>query len=396
MEISKINIKLITKNKVNFDSYELIVIGSGLFGLTIAQEFVRNLNLRVLVVDKRDHIGGNAWSEVDLDTGIEIHKYGSHLFHTSNQKVWEFVQKFTEFREYRHTVFANVKDEIHSLPINLTTLNSFFKRNFTPLEAARFFESASQITTDPKNFEEKVISKIGSELYEAFYLGYTKKQWGTDPKLLPIEMASRLPIRTTRNNRYFRDRYEGLPAESYGKFLTNMGTSQNIDFLLSTDYQEVKASIKPSTFIVYTGPIDQYFKYSNGRLGWRTLDFETTTLDMRDFQGTAVMNYPDIEVPFTRIHEYKHLGAEESFHVSKTIISKEFSRFSDVRDEPFYPINTATDRLIFETYRNRAQQEPNVLFGGRLGTYKYLDMDMAIASALVAFQNKILPRFLHV
>ena len=378
---------------MDLDSYELIVVGSGLFGLTIAQEFVKNLDKKILVIDKREHIGGNAWSEIDSDTGIEIHKYGSHLFHTSNQKVWEFAHKFTQFREYRHTVFAKVKNEIYSLPINLNTLNSFFKREFTPSEAAEFFDSASQIMSDPKNFEEKVISKIGHELYEAFYLGYTKKQWGTDPKLLPSEMASRLPIRTTRNNRYFRDRYEGLPVESYRKFLTNMGTSLNIDFLLDTDFQEVKSSISPTKFVVYTGPIDQYFKYSHGRLGWRTLDFETTVLKIRDFQGTAVMNYPDIEVPFTRVHEYKHLGIEENFHDSKTIISKEFSRFSEIGDEPFYPINTGADRLMFENYRNRAHQEQNVLFGGRLGTYKYLDMDMAIASALVAFQNKILPRF---
>jgi UDP-galactopyranose mutase len=271
-------------------------------------------------------MGGNAWSEIDSDTGIEIHKYGSHLFHTSNQKVWEFVRKFTQFREYRHTVFANVKDEIHSLPINLSTLNSFFKRDFTPLEAAKFFDSASQITIDPKNFEEKVISKIGSELYEAFYLGYTKKQWGTDPKLLPIEMASRLPIRTTRNNRYFKDKFEGLPFESYGKFLTNMGTSQNIDFLLSTDYQEVKASIKPSTFIVYTGPIDQYFKYSDGRLGWRTLDFETTTLDMRDFQGTAVMNYPDIEIPSRRVFTIPRPLFQRNSLVSLRLVTNLFTQ----------------------------------------------------------------------
>lgn len=386
---------VINRSDVNMRQVDLLIVGSGLFGLTIANRAAQELNLNVLIIEKRNHLGGNAWSSLDAPTGIEVHNYGSHLFHTSNKKVWEFANGISPFRDYRHTVYARLNDFVYQLPINLNTINQFFGKNFTPMEASDFLKKISQTSEKPLNFEDKVVSVIGVELYKAFYKGYTIKQWGTDPKLLPAEMASRLPVRTTRNNRYFKDTYEGLPSEGYFGFLSNMISDERIQILLNTDYLEMRNEFNPSLFTVYTGPIDRYFEYAHGKLGWRTLDFQTETLDIVDYQGTAVMNYPDIEIPFTRIHEFKHLVPEKQAMVDKTIIAREFSRFAELGDEPYYPINTELDRQVYEIYREKAKSEKNIIFGGRLGTYKYLDMDMAIASAFVAFENKILPRFTY-
>jgi len=383
----------INGNNFNSKSYDLIIVGAGLFGLTIANLAANELKLKCLIVEKRPNIGGNAWSFMEPDTGIEIHKYGTHLFHSSNKKVWDFVNLYSDFRGYRHTVFATVKGEIYQLPINLNTINSFFKMNLTPTEAEIFMASISPNLENPQNFEEKVISKIGIELYETFYKGYSQKQWGTDPKLLPVEMASRLPVRTTRNNRYFKDKYEGLPADGYFQLLENICNHPLIDVLLDTDFFKVKNEISKEKLLIYSGPIDKYFGNSRGALSWRTLDFTYETLDINDYQGVPVMNYPDFDIPFTRIHEYKHLQDENNWETSKTIISKEFSRFAENNDEPYYPINTPIDRTRLEAYRDLAKSETNTIFGGRLGTYKYLDMDMAIASAFVVFENRIVPRF---
>ena len=383
----------INPKDVILKDYDLLIVGSGLFGLTIARRAAQELNLHVLIIEKRNHPGGNAWSSLDVATGIEVHKYGSHLFHTSNKKVWEFANQISPFRGYRHTVYAKIKEEVYELPINLTTINQFFGKNFAPTEASNFLREMAYSESKPLNFEDKVMSVVGFELYEAFYKGYTIKQWGTDPKLLPAEMASRLPIRTTRNNRYFNDKYEGLPSNGYFEFLSNIATDPRIQILLNTDYFEIKGNLNPDLLTVYTGPVDRYFNYSHGKLGWRTLDFQTELLDVMDYQGAAVMNYPEVEIPFTRIHEYKHLAPEKQDLSSKTIISKEFSRFAESEDEPYYPINTELDRKIYEIYRDETRKETNIVFGGRLGTYKYLDMDMAIASAFVAFENKIRPRF---
>lgn len=380
---------------VNLREIDILIVGSGLFGLTVARRAAKELNMNVLVIEKRSHLGGNAWSSLDTTTGIEVHNYGTHLFHTSNKKVWEFANQISPFRGYRHTVYATLNGLVYQMPVNLNTINQFFNKNFNPMEASRFLEEVSQSRQKISNFEDKVISVVGPELYEAFYKGYTAKQWGTDPKLLPSEMASRLPVRTTRNNRYFNDTYEGLPSQGYFEFLSNIANDPRIEILLNTDYFEIRHSLKPDLLTVYTGPIDRYFNYAHGKLGWRTLDFQTECLDVMDFQGTAVMNYPDIEIPFTRIHEFKHLAPERQVISSKTIVAREFSRFSEPGDEPYYPINTEFDRKIYETYREQTKKEENVIFGGRLGSYKYLDMDMAIASAFVVFENKIKPRFLN-
>lgn len=379
--------------------YDLIVVGSGFFGLTIAERAATQLDKRVLVLDRRDHIGGNAYSEAEPETGIEVHRYGAHLFHTSNKRVWNYVTQFTDFTDYQHRVFTKYRGQIYSFPLNLGLLCQFYGRAFTPDEAKELVaEQAAEIeTADAQNLEEKAISLVGRPLYEAFIRGYTAKQWQTDPKELPASNITRLPVRYTFNNRYFSDTYEGLPVDGYTAWLERMAEHPNIDVQLDTDYFDVRESL-PQVPVVYTGPLDQYFGYSAGELGWRTLDFESEVLATGDHQGTPVLNYADEDVPYTRVHEFRHFHPEreDRYAKDKTVIFREYSRFAESGDEPYYPINTSGDRQKLETYRELAKQEAKerrVLFGGRLGTYKYLDMHMAIGSALSMFDNKIAPYF---
>ncbi|AHH99118.1 UDP-galactopyranose mutase [Kutzneria viridogrisea] len=385
---------------MSFTDYDLVIVGSGFFGLTVAERAATQLNKRVLVLDRRGHIGGNAYSEAEPETGIEVHRYGAHLFHTSNKRVWDYVNQFTDFTDYQHRVFTIYQGRVYSLPINMATICEFTGSYLTPDEARAWVaEQASEIDSqDAKNFEEKGISLIGRPLYEAFFGGYTAKQWQTDPKELPTATFSRLPVRYNFNNRYFNDTYEGLPVDGYTAWLEKMADHPNIEVRLNTDYFDVRDEIPAATPTVYTGPLDRYFDYSQGWLGWRTLDFEQEVLHTTgDFQGTPVMNYADQDVPYTRIHEFRHFHPERTNYPSdKTVIVREFSRAADKDDEPYYPINTPEDRAKLESYRELAKAEAksnNVLFGGRLGTYKYLDMHMAIGSALSMFDNKIAPYF---
>ena len=379
---------------------DLVVVGSGFFGLTIAERCANELGLQVLVLDRRHHLGGNAYSERDPETNVEVHKYGAHLFHTSNEKVWEYVNRFTTFTDYKHRVFGKYQGQIYSLPMNLGLINQFFGKSHTPDEArALIAEQASEISTeDASNLEEKAISLIGRPLYEAFVKGYTAKQWQTDPKDLSADIITRLPVRYTFDNRYFNDTYEGLPAGGYTAWLKNMAADDRIEVRLDTDWFDVRDGLRaesPEAPVIYTGPLDRYFDYAEGRLGWRTLDFEVEVLsDCGDFQGTPVMNYNDPDVPYTRIHEFRHFHPERAYPADKTVIMREFSRFADADDEPYYPINTEADRELLAAYRARAKAETassKVLFGGRLGTYQYLDMHMAIASALNMYDNTLAP-----
>jgi UDP-galactopyranose mutase len=380
-------------------SYDLIVVGSGFFGLTIAERTATQLGKRVLVIDRRGHIGGNAYSEPEPRTGIEIHRYGAHLFHTSNQRVWEYARQFTDFTDYQHRVYAMHGRQAYQFPMGLGLVAQFFGRYYSPDEArALIAEQSAEIdTAEAKNLEEKAISLIGRPLYEAFVKGYTAKQWQTDPKELPASTISRLPVRYTFDNRYFNDTYEGLPVDGYTAWLQNMASDGLIEVRLDTDWFDVRDELRaasPDAPIVYTGPLDRYFDYVDGRLGWRTLDFEVEVLDCADFQGTPVMNYNDPDVPYTRIHEFRHFHPERPYPNDKTVIMREYSRFADADDEPYYPINTDADRALLAAYRNRAKAETsaaNVLFGGRLGTYQYLDMHMAIASALNMYDNVLVP-----
>ena len=379
---------------------DLVVVGSGLFGLTVAERAARELGLKVTMIDRRPHLGGNAYSENEERTGIEVHRYGAHLFHTSNERVWEYVNRFTQFTNYVHRVYTRHQGEVYPMPINLGTINQFFRAAYSPGEARELIrEQAGELAgTDPQNLNDKGIQLIGRPLSEAFIKHYTGKQWQTDPKDLPASIISRLPVRYTYDNRYFNDTHEGLPVDGYTAWLERMADHPNIDVRLETDFfddsQEFsKDNVVGQVPVVYTGPVDRYFDYAEGDLSWRTIDLEEEVLDIEDFQGTSVMNYPDEDVPFTRIHEFRHFHPERDYTRDATVIMREFSRFAEKGDEPYYPVNTSEDREKLFAYRDLANGESSVLFGGRLGTYKYLDMHMAIGSALSMVDNKIAPHF---
>ena len=379
---------------------DLVVVGSGLFGLTIAEQAATELGLKVALLDRRSHIGGNAYSEKEKQTGIEVHRYGAHLFHISNERVWEYVNRFTEFTNYVHRVYTRHNGIVYPMPINLGTINQFFNAAYSPAEAkALIAEQAGELAgTDPQNLNDKGISLIGRPLYEAFIKHYTAKQWQTPPEELPASIISRLPVRYNYDNRYFNDKYEGLPVDGYAAWLERMAAHPNIEVHLNTDFfepghQYSRENVLGQIPVVYTGPVDRYFDYAEGDLSWRTIDLEEEVLPIEDFQGCSVMNYPDADVPFTRIHEFRHFHPERDYTKDATVIMREYSRFANKGDEPYYPVNTSVDREKLLAYRDLAKGENNVLFGGRLGTYKYLDMHMAIGAALSMFDNKIRPHF---
>ncbi|MCC2029340.1 UDP-galactopyranose mutase [Microbacterium sp. YMB-B2] len=376
---------------------DLLVVGSGFFGLTIAER-AAEAGRKVTVIERRPHIGGNAYSEAEPETGIEVHRYGAHLFHTSNPTVWEYVNRFTTFTNYVHRVYTNHKSVVYPMPVNLGTINQFFQAAYSPDEArALIKEQAGEFDVKTaQNFEEKGIALVGRPLFEAFFRDYTAKQWQTDPHKLSGDIVSRLPVRYNYDNRYFNDTWEGLPTDGYTAWLERMAEHPNIEVKLNVDFFDESQPLNRKALvgqvpIVYTGPVDRYFDYAEGELSWRTLDFEQEVLNIGDFQGTPVMNYPDLDVPFTRIHEFKHFHPERKdvYPTDKTVIMREFSRFADKGDEPYYPVNTPADREGLLTYRELQKGEKDVHFGGRLGTYQYLDMHMAIGSALSMWNNTL-------
>lgn len=375
---------------------DLLVVGSGFFGLTLAER-AASAGRKVTVIERRNHIGGNAYSEAEPETGIEVHRYGAHLFHTSNELVWEYVNRFTTFTNYVHRVYSTHKGQVFALPVNLHTINQFFQAAYTPDEARELVkEQAGEYdVATATNFYEKGIALVGRPLFEAFFAHYTAKQWQTSPEKLSGDIVSRLPVRYNYDNRYFNDTYEGLPTDGYTAWIERMADHPNIEVKLDVDFFDEsqplnKKAVVGQLPVVYTGPVDRYFDDAEGSLSWRTLDFEQEVLNVGDFQGTPVMNYPDPDVPFTRIHEFKHFHPERrEIHGSdKTVIMREFSRFAEQGDEPYYPVNTAEDRERLLAYRELAKGEKDVHFGGRLGTYKYLDMHMAIGSALSMWRNE--------
>ena len=379
-------------------SYDIVVVGSGLFGLTVAERCANELGLSVLILERRPHIGGNAYSETDPRTGIEVHKYGAHLFHTSNERVWSYVNRFTSFTPYVHHVYTNHDGVVYPMPINLATINQFFSAAYSPDEArALIAQQAGELAgKDPENLNDKGISLIGRPLYEAFIKEYTGKQWQTDPKDLPASIISRLPVRYTYDNRYFNDTYEGLPVDGYTAWLEKMADSPMIDVHLSTDFFDTsqpyhRDALRGRVPVVYTGPVDRYFDYSQGALSWRTIDLEVEYPQTGDFQGTSVMNYPDADVAYTRIIEPRHFHPERDYPRDRTVIMKEYSRFAGEGDDPYYPVNAPQDREMLLVYRDLVGQEEGVFFGGRLGTYQYLDMHMAIGSALSMVDNRLVP-----
>ena len=376
---------------------DLVVVGSGLFGLTVAQQAAER-GLDVVVVERRDHIGGNAWSDLEPETGIEVHRYGAHLFHTSNERVWQYVNRFTSFTDYRHRVWTVRAGEVFPMPINLGTINQFFRSALGPAGAHELVaRQAAEVTGEPANLEDKAISLIGRPLYEAFVRGYTAKQWQTDPTQLPASVISRLPVRYTYDNRYFNDTYEGLPTDGYAAWLTRMADHPRIEVRLQADFLEgghalSKEAVRGQVPVVYTGPVDRYFDHAHGALGWRTLDFDQEVLPIGDFQGAPVLNYADDDVPHTRILEFRHFHPERDYPADRTVIVREYSRFAQSGDEPYYPVNTPADRERLAAYRSMVEverAEHQVIFGGRLGSYQYLDMHMAIASALRLVDNDL-------
>ncbi|MDO5662435.1 MAG: UDP-galactopyranose mutase [Brachybacterium sp.] len=375
---------------------DLLIVGSGLFGLTIAERAVREHDAKVTIIDRRDHLGGNAYSEADPETGIEVHKYGAHLFHTSNERVWEYVNRFTTFTGYEHKVYTNHRGVVYPMPINLGTINQFFSAAYSPDEArAVIAEQAGELAgSEAENLNDQGISLIGRPLYEAFIKNYTGKQWQTDPKDLPASIIKRLPVRYTYDNRYFNDTHEGLPTDGYTAWLERMADHPSIEVQLGVDYFDDSQPLNRDAVagnlpVVYTGPVDRYFDFAHGDLGWRTIDLETEHPDTGDFQGTSVMNYADAEVPYTRIIEPRHFHPERNYPKDRTVIQREYSRFAERGDEPYYPVNSTGDREALMAYRELAENEPRTLFGGRLGTYQYLDMHMAIGSALSMADNKL-------
>ncbi len=379
---------------ISAQDYRYVIAGSGFFGAVMAERIANVLGEPVLVLEKRDHFGGNSFSEQDPETGIEYHRYGTHLFHTSQADVWAWINRFTAFNNYRHRVLTRHAGRMYTMPINLMTLNNFFGVDLKPSEAAAFIaeRAAREGFTNPANFEEKAVSLIGRELYDAFIRHYTAKQWETDPKLLPAETISRLPVRASYNDFYFNDIYEGLPLDGYHAIFERVFADKRIKVVCNCDFFDVRDTLRPDAQLIYTGPIDRYFNYKLGTLGWRTLDFEIERPEMEDYQGASVVNYPDANVRFTRIHEFRHLHPERRYTPERTLIMREYSRFAAREDEPYYPINTPADKDLYDQYAALAAREPNVVFGGRLGTYRYLDMHQAIGAALKSFERDVLPK----
>ena len=368
------------------NKYDYLVVGSGLYGAIFAHEASAH-GKTVLVVDKRQNIAGNIYTE--SIEGINVHKYGAHIFHTNNKKVWNYITQFAEFNRFTNSPVANYKGELYSLPFNMYTFNKMWGV-VTPEEAAaKIEEQRKEISGEPQNLEEQAISLVGRDIYEKLIKGYTEKQWGRDCKELPSFIIKRLPVRLTFDNNYFNALYQGIPVGGYTKMIANL--LDGIEVRLNTDYLKNKDELDALTDkVVYTGPIDAYFDYQLGTLEYRSVRFETETLDKPNFQGNAAVNYTDHETPWTRIIEHKwfEFGKDENGNdLPKTIISREYSSEWKPGDEPYYPVNDAKNNKLYAEYKKLANNESKAIFGGRLGEYKYYDMDKTIESVLKVTEN---------
>jgi UDP-galactopyranose mutase len=371
--------------------YDYLIVGAGFFGSVLSERIANDLHSKVLVIDKRPHIGGNCYSELDEETGIEIHRYGTHVFHTSSQTVWEYITRFTEFNSYYHQVLTTHKNKVYQMPINLETINSFYNLNLKPFEAREFLkkEIVKEGVQEPKNLEEKAISLIGRPLYEALIKGYTIKQWGMDPKDLPTSIITRLPVRYSYREDYFVDaRWQGIPYEGYTEVFKRLLSSPNIRVELNCDYFKNRHHFNIKEKTIYTGPIDRYYDFQYGRLEWRSILLEKEVVAVEDYQGTAVMNYADVETKNIRIHEPRHLHPERDMANQKTVIFYETSNNNP--DEPYYPINNQRNQNLLLKYKELSEKEDDVIIGGRLGDYAYYDMDKTILAALRCYENKII------
>jgi UDP-galactopyranose mutase len=359
----------------------ILIVGAGFSGAVCAREIAENSDYKIEVIDKRNHIAGNCFTSKDDETGIMEHIYGPHIFHTSNKKVWDYINKYGEFNNFVNRVKSSSSRGIYSMPINLHTINQFFSKKFNPTEAQEYVNKISDKSIkDPQNFEEQALKFIGKDLYFEFFYGYTKKQWGVEPSTLPASILKRLPVRFNYNDNYYNSIYQGIPVGGYTQIIKNILNHKSINVSLNTSF--CKDDIKNFDHVIYTGPIDAFFDFQFGRLGYRTVFWERQMLN-GDFQGNAVINYPETSTNYTRVHEHKHFTPENSF--DKTIIYTEYSKETEFNDEPFYPKRLSSDMEIFEKYKSAALNldlNNNVSFLGRLGTYRYMDMHNVIEEAM--------------
>jgi UDP-galactopyranose mutase len=360
--------------------YDYLIIGSGLFGSVFAHEMTK-AGKKCLIIEKRNHIAGNCHTE--NKDGINVHTYGPHIFHTNDKGIWEWINQFTEFHNYKHTPKVNYKDKIYSFPINLMTLNQIWGVN-TPEEAKQKLEQVRIKNDDPKNLEEWILSQVGHDIYETFIKGYTQKQWNKDPKELPTFIIKRLPIRTNFDDNYFFDKYQGIPVGGYTqifeKILEGIEVRTNVDYFENKDYWNSLADK-----VVFTGKIDEFFDYQFGELEYRTLRFDNKRIETEDYQGCSIVNYTDFNVPYTRITEHKHFEKSKS---DVTWITTEYPKDYEKGDVPYYPINDEKNNSMFEKYKELSKQS-NIIFGGRLSEYKYYDMHQIIASALSKVKKEL-------
>ncbi len=363
--------------------YDYLIVGTGLFGAVFAYEATK-AGKSCLVIDKRPNIAGNIYTE--KTENINVHKYGAHIFHTSDKEVWDYVNQFCEFNNYINSPVAIYKDELYNLPFNMNTFSKMWNIK-TPAEAKAIIEAqkAELGITEPKNLEEQALSLVGTDVYEKLIKGYTQKQWGRPCTELPSFIIKRLPLRFIYDNNYFNDRYQGIPIGGYTAIVEKLLVGS--DVLLSTDYFEfIKENPDIAEKTVYTGEIDKFYNYEFGALEWRAVRFETETLDCENYQGNAVVNYTEAEIPYTRIIEHKHFEKSES---DKTVISREYSSEWKPGDDPYYPINNDRNNELYQKYYERSKEDKNIIFGGRLGTYKYYDMDKVVRAALDAVRAEL-------
>ena len=356
--------------------FDYLIVGAGFAGSVLAERLARGSGKKVLLVDRRPHIGGNAYDHYD-DAGILVHKYGPHIFHTNSKEVFEYLSKFTRWRPYEHRVRASVDGQLVPIPINLDTINQLYGLKLTSMEVEKFFESVAEPREHVRTSEDVVISRVGRELYEKFFRGYTRKQWGLDPSQLDAMVTARVPVRTNRDDRYFSDTYQAMPLRGYTRMFENMLDHDNVKILLNTDYREV-ADFIPYDKMIYTGPVDEFFEYRYGKLPYRSLQFEFETVNEARVQPVAVINYPN-EHLYTRVTEFKHLTGQE--HLKSSLVYE----YPMAEGDPYYPVPRPENAEIYKKYQTLAEERPDVHFVGRLATYKYYNMDQVVAQALSVY-----------
>ncbi len=371
---------------------KFLIVGAGFSGAVLANQLSKHLDCTIDIWDERAHIAGNCHTKRDKETNVLVHEYGPHIFNTDKKEIWDFVNSFVEFKPFVNRVKANYKGNIYSLPVNLHTINQFFNKTFNPEEAKKFIAiEADENIIEPKSFEEQALKFIGKDLYNAFFYGYTKKQWGCEPNELPASILKRLPVRFNYNDNYYNNPYQGIPVNGYTELIEKLIESGKIKVTLNKKFSFTNDLLNIYDHIFYTGPIDAFYNYKHGRLGYRTVTFEKHVAD-GDYQGNAVINYCDADVPYTRVHEHKHFAPWEAHE--KTVYFKEFSKETTADDIPYYPKRLAVDKAILMAYRNEALQSLKISFLGRLATYRYMDMHHVIGEAL-SFSNIFLQAYFN-